>query len=65
MDKINFNKFLWLYWKMKYIYIYIYIYFFFFFFFGGFPIVEMKKKNVVKKKNGFGNWMGYCPTESR
>ena len=19
----------------------------------------------VKKKNGFGNWMGYCPTGSR
>ena len=37
MDKINFNKFIWLYWKMI-------------FFLGGFPVAGMRKKNGVKKK---------------
>ena len=56
MDKMNFNIFIRLYWKIKYIYIYISVcvcvcvcvYFL-----GGFPVVGMKKKYVEKnnKKN--------------
>ena len=43
INKINLNKFIWLYWKMKKKYnIY---------FWGGFPVAGMRKKNDVKKKN--------------
>ena len=56
INKINFNKFIWFYWKMKkkkniYIYIYIYIYIFFFFilfFFGWFSISWNEKKTSEK-----------------
>ena len=54
INKINFNKLIWLYWKMEtniYIYIYIYI-----IFFCDFPVAGMKKKRLQKR-----NWMGYCP----
>ena len=63
IKKINFNKFIWLYWKMKkkkkkkYIYIYIYI-FFFFFSFGGFPVAEMREKKKCVGK------LGYCPSSN-
>ena len=39
--KINFNKFIWLYWKMKKNIIYIFL--------GGFPVAGMRKKKCVKK----------------
>ena len=53
-NKINFNKFILLYWEMKkkkiiYIYIYIYIYIVVF------PVAKMKKKSAGK------HGMGYCP----
>ena len=49
INKINFNKFIWLYWKMKKkcnIYI-----------FGGFPVAgTMKKKNVAGRLLGLTGW---------
>ena len=53
MDKINFKKFIWLYWKMKQIYICIFL--------GGFPVVGMKKKYVEKKKRGRKQQAGLLP----
>ena len=43
INKINFNKFIWLYWKMKKIYI-------LYNFFCGFPVVGTMKKQIMKKK---------------
>ena len=54
INKIIFNKFIWLYWKMKKINIYIYI-------FGGFPVARMRKKCVKKKKKRCRLLLGYCP----
>ena len=61
INKINFNKFIWIYWKMNiYIYIYIYIYIIFF---GGFPVAGMRKKKCEKKTYS-GGWNGLLPISS-
>ena len=46
MNKINFNKFIWFYWKMKKKNI----------FFVVFPVAGMRKKMVKKKKTNVAGW---------
>ena len=54
-DKINFNKFIWLYWKVKNIYMYI---------FGWFSNSWNEKKYMLKKKSAETKLLGYCPFPS-
>ena len=50
INKINFNKFIWFYWKMKKKILVV------------FPVAEMKKKVMEKKKGRVaGSRLGYCP----
>ena len=59
INKINFNKFIWLYWKIK---IYIYI---IYFFSGGFPVARMREKKNGALRRKFFLGFTVCKTRKK